>query len=64
MASARDRVVYSNLEFFRVLTPDTLHNHIFPQPLSSSKLSEIRNGSFSGLNLHENLHGRRCRKRE
>lgn len=48
------RVVYSILKLVQLLPPNTLPNSIITLTLSI-KISEIKNGSFSGLSLPERL---------
>lgn len=48
------RVVYSNLKLVQLLPLNTLPNSIITLTLSI-KISEIKNGSFSGLSLPERL---------
>uniref|UniRef100_F6WDX1 Adhesion G protein-coupled receptor A3 n=2 Tax=Ornithorhynchus anatinus TaxID=9258 RepID=F6WDX1_ORNAN len=49
------KVVCSSLDLARVLPPDTLPNRTVTLILSNNKISELKNGSFSGLNLLERL---------
>ncbi|XP_055986318.1 adhesion G protein-coupled receptor A3 [Sorex fumeus] len=54
-AAEGGKVVCSSLELARVLPPDTLPNRTVALILSNNKISELKNGSFSGLNLLERL---------
>ncbi|XP_007953019.1 adhesion G protein-coupled receptor A3 [Orycteropus afer afer] len=49
------KVVCSSLELAQVLPPDTLPNRTVTLILSNNKISELKNGSFSGLSLLERL---------
>ncbi|XP_044874302.1 adhesion G protein-coupled receptor A3 isoform X2 [Mauremys mutica] len=52
---AEGKVVCSSLELARVLPPDALPNRTVTLILSNNKISELKNGSFSGLSLLERL---------
>nr|BAC25436.1 unnamed protein product [Mus musculus] len=54
-AAAEGKVVCSSLELAQVLPPDTLPNRTVTLILSNNKISELKNGSFSGLSLLERL---------
>ncbi|EDL99907.1 G protein-coupled receptor 125 (predicted), isoform CRA_b [Rattus norvegicus] len=54
-AGAEGKVVCSSLELAQVLPPDTLPNRTVTLILSNNKISELKNGSFSGLSLLERL---------
>uniref|UniRef100_A0A493TFS9 Adhesion G protein-coupled receptor A3 n=2 Tax=Anas TaxID=8835 RepID=A0A493TFS9_ANAPP len=49
------KVVCSNLQLARVLPPEALPNRTVTLILSNNKITELKNGSFSGLNLLERL---------
>uniref|UniRef100_A0A2K6GMN2 Adhesion G protein-coupled receptor A3 n=1 Tax=Propithecus coquereli TaxID=379532 RepID=A0A2K6GMN2_PROCO len=53
--AAEGKVVCSSLELAQVLPPDTLPNRTVTLILSNNKISELKNGSFSGLSLLERL---------
>ncbi|XP_050803330.1 adhesion G protein-coupled receptor A3 isoform X3 [Gopherus flavomarginatus] len=52
---AEGKVVCSSLELARVLPPDALPNRTVTLILSNNKISELKNGSFSGLSFLERL---------
>ncbi|XP_060044257.1 adhesion G protein-coupled receptor A3 isoform X3 [Erinaceus europaeus] len=52
---AEGKVVCSSLELTQVLPPDALPNRTVTLILSNNKISELKNGSFSGLSLLERL---------
>ncbi|XP_034626578.1 adhesion G protein-coupled receptor A3 isoform X2 [Trachemys scripta elegans] len=52
---AEGKMVCSSLELVRVLPPDALPNRTVTLILSNNKISELKNGSFSGLSLLERL---------
>ncbi|KAK2521405.1 Adgra3 [Columba guinea] len=49
------KVVCSNLELAQVLPPEALPNRTVTLILSNNKITELKNGSFSGLHLLERL---------
>ncbi|XP_052636306.1 adhesion G protein-coupled receptor A3 isoform X2 [Harpia harpyja] len=49
------KVVCSNLELVQVLPPEALPNRTVTLILSNNKITELKNGSFSGLHLLERL---------
>ncbi|XP_057402652.1 adhesion G protein-coupled receptor A3 isoform X6 [Balaenoptera acutorostrata] len=53
--AAEGKVVCSSLELAQVLPPDTVPNCTVTLILSNNKISELKNGSFSGLSLLERL---------
>ncbi|XP_072476468.1 adhesion G protein-coupled receptor A3 isoform X2 [Notamacropus eugenii] len=53
--AAEGKVVCSSLDLAQVLPPDTLPNRTVTLILSNNKISELKNGSFSGLSLLERL---------
>ncbi|XP_075400595.1 adhesion G protein-coupled receptor A3 isoform X2 [Tenrec ecaudatus] len=53
--AAEGKVVCSSLELAQVLPPDALPNRTVTLILSNNKISELKNGSFSGLSLLERL---------
>ncbi|XP_061047263.1 adhesion G protein-coupled receptor A3 isoform X3 [Eubalaena glacialis] len=53
--AAEGKVVCSSLELAQVLPPDTVPNRTVTLILSNNKISELKNGSFSGLSLLERL---------
>ncbi|XP_020848188.1 adhesion G protein-coupled receptor A3 isoform X2 [Phascolarctos cinereus] len=54
-AAPEGKVVCSSLDLAQVLPPDTLPNRTVTLILSNNKISELKNGSFSGLSLLERL---------
>ncbi|KAM7168416.1 adhesion G protein-coupled receptor A3 isoform 2-T3 [Macrochelys suwanniensis] len=52
---AEGKVICSSLELARALPPDALPNRTVTLILSNNKISELKNGSFSGLSLLERL---------
>uniref|UniRef100_A0A5F8HL95 Adhesion G protein-coupled receptor A3 n=1 Tax=Monodelphis domestica TaxID=13616 RepID=A0A5F8HL95_MONDO len=54
-AALEGKVVCSSLDLAQVLPPDTLPNRTVTLILSNNKISELKNGSFSGLSLLERL---------
>lgn len=51
--SRADRVVFSSLELMQVLPPNTLPSSTIILALSNSKMLEMENSPFSGLDLLE-----------